>query len=60
MENTFKQLDTLQQVIHILANTMLVFPLRTQKTGKQEHRDRGGDQQEVVGERVKNLLNYLK
>ena len=35
---TFRHLDTLQQVIHILPNTMLVFPLRTKKTGKQEHR----------------------
>ena len=37
---TFRQLDTFQQVIHILANTMLVFPLRTKKTGKQEHRNK--------------------
>ena len=37
---TFRQLDTFQQVIHMLSNTMLVFPLRTKKTGKQEHRNR--------------------
>ena len=35
---SFRHLDTFQQVIHILANTALVFPLRTKKTGKQEHR----------------------
>jgi len=36
----FRNLDTFQKVIHILANTVLVFPLKSQNTGKQEHRSR--------------------
>ena len=35
---SFRHLDIFQQVIHILANTDLVFPLRSKNTGKQEHR----------------------
>ena len=33
-------MDTFQQTIHLLANTMLVFPVRNKTTGKQEHKNK--------------------
>ena len=35
---TFRDLDAFQQVIHIMANTVMVFPLRTHNTGRREHK----------------------
>ena len=33
-------MNTFQQTIHLLANTMLVFPVRNKTTGKQEHKNK--------------------
>ena len=37
---TFRHLETFDQILHIFANTFFVFPLRSDMSGKQQHKSR--------------------